>query len=172
MPKGYSEDLRWRAVWLSIIRSMDCSEIAEILFMCKKSVKRYLDLFHRTGSVTAKKPSGGYMRTLDEFEQFTVLQALVHHPTMYLHELQDHLNEVTGVYTSLSTICRTIKQHGFMRKKIETIALQRSESKRIEYMAEICMYNPDMFIWIDETGSDRRKEIRKYGYSLRGIPIN
>ena len=37
-------------------------------------------------------------------------------------------------------------------------------------MAEICMYNPDMFIWIDETGSDRRKEIRKYGYSLRGIP--
>ena len=32
------------------------------------------------------------------------------------------------------------------------------------------MYNPDMFIWIDETGSDRRKEIRRYGYSLRGIP--
>ena len=30
-------------------------------------------------------------------------------------------------------------------------------------------YNPDMFIWIDETGSDRRNSIRKYGYSLRGI---
>lgn len=27
-----------------------------------------------------------------------------------------------------------------------------------------------MFIWIDETGSDRRKSVRNYGYSLRGIP--
>ena len=53
---------------------------------------------------------------------------------------------------------------------MEVIALQRSESLRIEYMAEICMYSPDMFIWIDETGSDRRKEIRRHGYSLRGIP--
>ena len=31
------------------------------------------------------------------------------------------------------------------------------------------LYNPDMFIWIDETGSDLRNSIRKYGYSLRGL---
>ena len=37
-------------------------------------------------------------------------------------------------------------------------------------MAEVSMFSADMFIWIDETGSDRRKEIRRYGYSLRGIP--
>ena len=49
------------------------------------------------------------------------------------------------------------------------IALQRSEQKRIEYMAEMSLFNPDMFIWIDETGSDRRKSVRKYGYALRGI---
>ena len=37
-------------------------------------------------------------------------------------------------------------------------------------MAQIAAsYHPDMFIWIDETGSDRRNSIRKYGYSLRGI---
>ena len=27
-----------------------------------------------------------------------------------------------------------------------------------------------MIIWIDETCSNRRKTIRKYGYSVRGIP--
>ena len=37
-------------------------------------------------------------------------------------------------------------------------------------MAEISLFHPDMLIWIDETGSDRRNSIRKYGYSLRGIP--
>ena len=48
--------------------------------------------------------------------------------------------------------------------------MQRSEQKRIEYMAEMSLFNPDMFIWIDEIGSDRRKSVRKYGYALRGIP--
>ena len=32
------------------------------------------------------------------------------------------------------------------------------------------MYHPDMLIRIDETGSERRNSIRKYGYSLRGTP--
>ena len=71
---------------------------------------------------------------------------------------------------SASTICRTIKEQRFTHKKVEVIALQRSEQRRIEYMAEISLFNPHMFIWIDKTGSDRRKSVRKYGYSIRGIP--
>ena len=35
-------------------------------------------------------------------------------------------------------------------------------------MSEISIYDPDMLIWIDETGSTRRNSIRSYGYSLRG----
>ena len=37
-------------------------------------------------------------------------------------------------------------------------------------MAEMTMYDPEMFLWIDETGCDRRKLIRDYGYGIRGIP--
>ena len=37
-------------------------------------------------------------------------------------------------------------------------------------MAKISMYDPDMLVWIDETGSARRNSIRQYGYSLRGMP--
>ena len=37
-------------------------------------------------------------------------------------------------------------------------------------MAEMSLFNPDMLIWIDETESDRRKSVRKYGYSLIGFP--
>ena len=32
-------------------------------------------------------------------------------------------------------------------------------------------YDPTMFIWLDETGCDRQHMIRKYGYSIRGIPL-
>ena len=45
MPKSYSENLRWRAVWLAVVRGLSVREIASVLFMCEKSVHRYLSLF-------------------------------------------------------------------------------------------------------------------------------
>jgi len=36
-------------------------------------------------------------------------------------------------------------------------------------MAEISIYDPKMFVWIDETGCDKRNSQRKYAYSVRGI---
>ena len=35
-------------------------------------------------------------------------------------------------------------------------------------MAEISHY-PEMLMWLDKTGSDRWKNIRTHGYSLRGM---
>ena len=35
-------------------------------------------------------------------------------------------------------------------------------------MADICIYDPSMFVWVDESGCDRRNSVRKYGYSVRG----
>ena len=35
-------------------------------------------------------------------------------------------------------------------------------------MCDMSVYSTDMFIFIDETGSDNRNALRKYGYSLRG----
>ena len=52
---------------------------------------------------------------------------------------------------------------------MQAIALQQSEIKRVQFMSEISAFHPDMLIWIDETGSDRRNSIRSFGYSLRGI---
>ena len=37
-------------------------------------------------------------------------------------------------------------------------------------MADTSMYDPAMFVWVDETGCDRRNSMRKYGYSNRGLP--
>lgn len=168
MPKAYSEDLRWGAVWLNVAKGMTCKEIAEVLFMCEKSVYRYLSQFHATGSVEPKEPSGDRNKGLTEFESFTVLQSILHKPTAYLEEIQQNLFDTTGTWVHVSTICRTVKQRGFTRKKVQSIALQQSEIKRIQFMSEISAYDPDMLIWIDETGSTRRNSIRSYGYSLRG----
>ena len=129
-------------------------------------VYRYLALFHTTGCVAPKEHNSGPERMLSDFEQVTVLQTLLRRPTSYLYEVQRELFEVTGIWASASNL----SQHGCTHKKVELIALQRSEEKRITFMAEISQYRPDMLVWIDETGSDRRKSVRMHGYSLRGIP--
>ena len=38
-------------------------------------------------------------------------------------------------------------------------------------MADISIYDPTMFVWLDETSCDCRHATRKYGYSVRGILI-
>jgi hypothetical protein len=35
-------------------------------------------------------------------------------------------------------------------------------------MAQSFLFQRNMFVWIDETGSDARNHVRKYGYALRG----
>ena len=140
MPTNYSEDLRWRAVWLYAIRSKAYQEIADLLFMSERSVRRYVDLYMSTGGVEASEYRHGPQQLLSDFEQLTVLQSLVNKPTIYLEELQKDLNEATGTSVSLATICRTVHRLGFTRKRVKKIALQQSDNLRAKYMAEISVF--------------------------------
>ena len=76
----------------------------------------------------------------------------------------------TGTEVDCSTICRTFKRLGITRQKIRHIAMQRNEESRGQFMAEMTTHDPEMFLWLDETGCDRRKLVRDYGYGIRGIP--
>ena len=70
--------------------------------------------------------------------------------------IQDQLYEVTGVWVHSPIICRTIKEHRFTRKRLRRIAIQQSKQLRIQFMADISMYDPDMLIWIRQ---DQQEEI-------------
>jgi len=58
--------------------------------------------------------------------------------------------------------------HQVMRR----VAIQHSDTLRACFMADVSIYDPKMFVWLDETGCDRRNTLCKYGYSLRGIPVS
>lgn len=75
---------------------------------------------------------------------FTIMQSLIHKPTLYLSEVQEKLFETTGTWVHQSTICHTIKQQGFTRKRVQYVALQQSEVKRVECMAEVSAFDPNM----------------------------
>ena len=47
---------------------------------------------------------------------------------------------------------------------------QRDESLHAMLVSEVSIYTADMFIFLDETGTDRRDALRRYAYSWRGLP--
>ena len=114
-------------MWLHVVRGMSPASIAEILFLAERSVYRYLALFNSTGSVDPKEHNSGPPEALNDFEQFTILQSLIHKPTLHLNEVQEKLFETTGTWIHQSTICRTIKKHGFTLKKVQYSSVKLSD---------------------------------------------
>lgn len=167
--KAYNEDLRWRMVWQRLINGYTIKEIASNLYVAESTVWRVVDRFERTGSVTPNRATSRAHR-LHEHDELLLIELVCDKPSIYLREIQATLFETTGTLASASTLCRTMKRLGFTRKKLKFVALQRSDVLRAEYQAEVSMYNSDMFLFVDETGCDRKNAARKFGYSLCGFP--
>ena len=100
----YSEDLRWRIVWLYLLRGLSYREISELLFVSEKSVQRYVDSCKATGLVAPASQKHGPAKLLSDFEQEFLLESLIANPSTYLSELCEQLEEATGRVVHPSTI--------------------------------------------------------------------
>ena len=135
-----------------------------------RTVNWYIHVFDTTGDVEPKERRHGPHRLFGDYEQLVLLRVIMDNLGIYLREIKLKCLEVWGVDISESTICRTLQFMGCSRQRMERIALQQSDMCRARFMSEIAIYDPSMFLWIDETGCDLRNTIRKYGYSLKGVP--
>ena len=101
-------------------------------------------------------------KSLTTYDEFAMLELVLQRPGIYLHEICKELLDTTGTDTSVTPICKFLKKCGFIRTK-----LQRNEERQ-HFLEEVQMYNVDMFVYVDEIGSDRSDSMRKFGYVLRG----
>ena len=74
------------------------------------------------------------------------------------------------VEVSVSAICKCLHKIGFTHQRPYCVALQQDQLLREKFAVDVSLYTPDMFVFIDKTGADRRDSLRKYGYNLRGKP--
>ena len=151
--------------------NLSSEDIATMFKVCERTVRRYIRLFQLTGEVQVMQTHHGPKLLLGEFEQLTLLRIISEQPGIYLKEVQTKLVHVYGTCISLSTICRTLKLMGCSRQAMHRVASQRSDEYRAKFMAQVSMYDPSMLLWLDESGCDKRNTVRKYGYSIRGIPL-
>ena len=169
---AYSEDLRWRIIWQREVLDLKYEEIAKNLNVDASTVCRTVQLFHETGLVTKRGyPKECLPRILTEPVQLYILHLVRSKPGIYLHEMQKQVLELTGVELSESSICKFLHDSKFSRQTMTLRATQIDENLRARFKNDVSVYNADMIIFIDETGTDRRDMLRRKGYSLRGQPI-
>ena len=168
---AYSEDLRWRMVYQHAALGLTYTTVASNLNVDTSTVCRTLQLFRRTGQVTKKQYDGtNLIHKFTDEVQLILLQVVLAHPGIKLHELQAELEYLTGTQVATSTICQVLHKNGFSRQRMRLCASQRDADIRARFVSEVAIYKADMFIFLDETGTDRRDVLRRHAYSLRGKP--
>ena len=67
--KAYSDDLRWRIVWMKDVLGMKHSQVASLTLVSERTVQRYTKRFRATGSVSPFAKRNGPDRLLSEFDE-------------------------------------------------------------------------------------------------------
>ena len=171
--RAYENDLRWRMVYQVQSLSMPCQQVAENLSVEPATVSRINALFESTGDVVKKKyPPNKGTQKLTEIDKLICLELAIEKPGIYLGEIRQELIKTTGTDVHKSTIGRFLHLSGFTKQKMVTTALQRSNLLRCQYLIDMSIYqgHPELFVFVDETGADRRDSMRKFAYSMRGQP--
>ena len=79
-------------------------------------------------------------------------------------EIKDDVKTSTGRELDERTICRFyIRGNGFSWQKLGLIAKQCDQELCQNFVTECRAYSPEMLVFIDETGSDCRNAMRKFG---------
>ena len=64
--KAYSDDLRWRIVYMSQILGLKAADIASLTFVSERTVQRYVERYKVTGDVAQFVRKNGPARMLTD----------------------------------------------------------------------------------------------------------
>ena len=158
-------------MWQREVKGYTVKRVASNLGVDAATVSRIVNRFRLSGVVQRMPHNHISYSLLTEPIKLMILHLVLQRPGMYLHEIASAVLEDTGANLPLSSICRFLRRMRFTQQKLRLVAKQRDEYKRALFVSEVSVYKPDMLIFLDESGSDRRACIRRYGYSLQGKPL-
>ena len=121
MPRPYSNDLRWRAIWMVELLGYSVDEVAATLFMSPRTIERYISKCLNTGDVNSEKlgrPFNSF--AMHAHVEFVIMEAILEQPDITLAEIAYNVFEQTGSENAVSSILRYLKRNSFTRKKVCT----------------------------------------------------
>ena len=94
MPRPYSNDLRWRAIWMVELLGYSVDEVAATLFMSPRTVELYISKCLNMGDVNSEKlgrPFNSF--TMHPHVEFVIMEAILEQPDTTLAEIFVFLDE-------------------------------------------------------------------------------
>jgi len=115
MAKGYSKDLRERAVAM-VEDGESRREVARVLNLAASTAVRWLDRWTSTGTVEAKPGTGHSRSPLKAHEQW-LLDLVAKEPDLTLEEIRDRLKREKRLAVAISSVWRFYDRHEITFKK-------------------------------------------------------
>jgi transposase len=130
MPREYSEDLRWRVIYL-YTDGLSIIDIANTLYISKSSVARIINIYEKWACVINPFKGIPGRRKLFSRGDMYILQSLIRDKVnWYLDELAYEMENLTGKRASISTLWRSLNYLGITRKKVlEKLVLVTNNKK-------------------------------------------
>lgn len=122
MPRPYSDDLRWRAIWMKEILGFKVDEVASALCMSQRTIERYVAKFQNFGEVkagTIGRPINSV--SMHPHVEYLIMEAVLEHPEKTLSEIVYNVYAQTGSEFALASIFYYLKRNRFSRKKVGRI---------------------------------------------------
>jgi hypothetical protein len=152
-----------------ILRKRPPAEIADAASCSKRGVFRIKRKLRCFG--TTKAPSNGVGRPRSITPE--MLDALCKHlldkPDLYHHEMVDFVWNRFQVHVTVSSIRRALKSRGWSKKKIGRIAKAWNADLRDLYSHNTSHIRSWQYVFVDESGCDKRIRQRRTGWSPLGV---
>ena len=140
MGRANSADLAWRVVirWHELCQSVEqiCDRETG-LGVSRHYVGDVLDRFAKTGDVATHQGLGAdplARRALSRLENFHIVQLVLRSPRASLKEHRAQFVLETGVLISYGAFCRALRDLGYTRKKVRTLAYELDEDRAREWL--------------------------------------
>jgi transposase len=117
MAAAYSLDLRKKVLSAWENKEGTQRELAERFKVSLSFIRDFLRHYRETGETKAKPQGGDRRSKIKGKDQELLKKIVVEQSDIYLREIQESLEQKTGINVSISSLCRTLKRLELGRKK-------------------------------------------------------
>jgi transposase len=150
-------------------KSLKADKMAAVAGCSKRSIYAINRNLRCFGSTKAPSNVGGRPRSITSAMLDALYEYLEKDPSKYLYEMVNFLQMKFEVSVTTSSVRRALVSIGWTKKQIRRVAKGRNADLRDTYLYNISDISPEHFVFVDESGCDRRVGLRRTGWSPLGV---
>jgi transposase len=147
---------------------LTAAQMADAAGCSIRAVKYIRSNLRAFGSIEAPWNGGGRPRSVTLIMLEALWEHLLEKPDQYLNEMAVFLWDEFGTLIPTSTISRTLKAAGWLKKACRRVTSGRNADLRDYYLHKLSLFCSYHLVYVDESGCDKRVSFRRTGWSPLG----